>query len=210
MGLPKQAPSGRYNCKIQNCLVAKGFHQHPGLNYVDNFRPITKPATVRVILSLTNVLSKLASMTTRHQWCFLYDALHDDVYMSQPSGFFHSTIPNHVCKLRKALYGLKQVPRAWYQELKGYLLPVDFIKSVADASLFFYSKDVVPAFFFGYMLTKFILTRNDTDFLHSFVKNLNLLFSLKDLGPLHHFLGVPMAYFYLNTGTSVIYYTLSP
>ncbi|KAK2987221.1 hypothetical protein RJ640_022253 [Escallonia rubra] len=35
-----------------------------------------------------------------------------------------------------------------------------------------------------------ILTGNDIEFLDSFVKNLDLRFSLKDLGPLHHFLGV--------------------
>ncbi|KAK2975201.1 hypothetical protein RJ640_022093 [Escallonia rubra] len=35
-----------------------------------------------------------------------------------------------------------------------------------------------------------ILTGNNTDFLNSFVKNLDLRFSLKDLGSLHHFLGV--------------------
>jgi hypothetical protein len=32
------------------------------------------------------------------------------VYMSQPLGFSHPSLLNHVCKLHKALYGLKQAP----------------------------------------------------------------------------------------------------
>lgn len=34
------------------CLVAKGFHQHPGIDYLNTFSPVIKPATVRVVLSL--------------------------------------------------------------------------------------------------------------------------------------------------------------
>ncbi|KAK2985951.1 hypothetical protein RJ640_017579 [Escallonia rubra] len=80
-------------------------------------------------------------------------------------------------------------PRAWNQELKGYLLQAGFLKSVSDASLFIYSKDSVTAYFLVYV-DDIILTGNDIEFLDSFVKNLDLRFSLKDLGPLHHFLGV--------------------
>ncbi|KAK3036903.1 hypothetical protein RJ639_031521 [Escallonia herrerae] len=80
---------------------------------------------------------------------------------------------------------MKQAPSAWYQELTGYLLQVGFLKSVSDAFLFIYSKDTITAYFLVYV-DDIILTGHDTDFLDSFVKNLDLRFSLKELGALQY------------------------
>ncbi|KAK3039609.1 hypothetical protein RJ639_027200 [Escallonia herrerae] len=52
-----------------------------------------------------------------------------------------------------------------------------------------YTKENITAYFLVYV-DDIILTGNNSDFLNSFVKNLNLRFSLKDLGPLHQVLGV--------------------
>lgn len=56
--------------------------------------------------------------------------------MEQSPGFVDPDKPSYVCRLNKAIYGLKQVPRAWYTELKNYLLTVGFMNSLADTSLF--------------------------------------------------------------------------
>ena len=106
-------------------LVAKGFHQRLGLDYLDTFNPVVKPTTIRLVLFLT----------TSHEWCFhqldvnnafLQGTLTKDVFMAQPQGFTDTDHPNHVCRLRKAIYGLKQSPRAWYNELKQFLLTFGF------------------------------------------------------------------------------------
>ena len=55
---------------------------------------------------------------------FLHGTISEDVYMCQPYGFVHPTLFDHVCKLRKALYGLKQSPRAWYNELKTFVVTI--------------------------------------------------------------------------------------
>lgn len=109
--------------------------------------------------------------------------------MEQPLEFVDSLLPSHVCKLRKAIYGLKQVPRAWYLELVKFLLTFGFKKFVVDSSLFVYYVSRVVLYFLVYV-DDIILTGNSIAFVNSFVNCLAERFSLKDLGPLHHFLGV--------------------
>lgn len=106
---------------------------------------------------------------------FLQGTLSNDVYMIQPPGFIHPSLPNHVCKLKKALYGLRQAPHACYQELKGFLLQYGFVNSVADSSLFIYTKAGVSLYFLVYV-DDIILTSNNDKFLDSFVFQLGCRF----------------------------------
>lgn len=61
--------------------------------------------------------------------------------MKQPQGFIDHTKPSYVCYLKKAIYGLKQVPRAWYNELKSFLIYYGFKNSYAYTFLFIYKKN---------------------------------------------------------------------
>ncbi|GJR64243.1 retrovirus-related pol polyprotein from transposon TNT 1-94 [Tanacetum coccineum] len=67
---------------------------------------------------------------------FLNGELKEEVYVSQPEGFFDQEYPSHVYKLKKALYGLKQAPRAWYDMLSSFLISQHFYKGAVDPTLF--------------------------------------------------------------------------
>jgi len=87
-------------------LVAKGFHQQPGIDYKDTFSPVIKPQTIKIVLCIA--ISKGWSLTQMDvNNAFLHGTISKNVYMDQPRGFVHPTFPHYVCKLHKAEYGLK-------------------------------------------------------------------------------------------------------
>nr|KYP55676.1 Copia protein [Cajanus cajan] len=92
---------------------------------------------------------------------FLHGTIQEDIYMSQPVGFTHSSFPNYVCKLHKALYGLKQAPRAWFQSLREFLQHQGFTNAKSDMSLFIYNKGSIIAYFLVYV-DDLLLTGNNT------------------------------------------------
>lgn len=116
-------------------LVAKDFNQRPGVDYHSAFSPVVKPITIRLVLSLVVLYS-----WTLHQLdvnnAFLQSHLNEDVYMCQPPGYAHPDFSHYVCKLKKAIYGMKQALRAWYPDLKQFLIKMGFQKSNSDPSFF--------------------------------------------------------------------------
>lgn len=94
--------------KYKAKLIAKGFHQQPGIDYTETFSPIVKLATIMLVLAI--VVSYNWSMRQSDvSNAFIHSYLKEDVYMQQPPGYVDSDHPHHVCKLQKSLYGLKQL-----------------------------------------------------------------------------------------------------
>ena len=182
----KKHPNGtidRYKAR----LVAKGFHQQAGLDYKETFSPVAKPVTIRILLSLA-VQSDWFLNQLDISNAFLHGELQEDVYMQQPPGFSDPNYPNHVCKLRKSLYGLKQAPRAWFDKLFAVLKSLGFHQSQSDASLFVIQVPV-PVIVLVYV-DDILVTGPNPAACQSFIQKLSTIFPVKDLGPLHYFLGL--------------------
>ncbi|KAK9048876.1 hypothetical protein SSX86_032155 [Deinandra increscens subsp. villosa] len=183
----KYKPDGTVD-RLKARLVAKGFNQRPGIDYVETFSPVLKPATLRTLLSLAVSNSwPLRQLDVNN--AFLQGTLNEDVFMAQPPGFINPSFPNHVCKLNKAIYGLKQASRAWYEELKTYLLSQGFISTISDSSLFIHTTGPSPLYVLVYV-DDIIITGPSHNLIDHFIHSLSVKFSLKDLGSLSYFLGI--------------------
>jgi len=84
---------------------------------------------------------------------------------------------------------LKQAPRTWYSRFATYLLSLGFIEAKSDTSLFVYHRGPDTIYLLLYV-DDIVLTASSPALLQRTIQALQQEFSMKDLGELHHFLGM--------------------
>ena len=94
-----------------------------------------------------------------------------------------------VCRFNKSLYGLKQAPRAWYSRFATFLLTLGFTEAKSGTSLFIYRRGDETAYLLLYV-DDIVLTASSQQLFQSVISSLQQEFAMKDLGQLHHFLGI--------------------
>jgi len=188
-------------------LVARGFTQQEGIDYLETFSPVVKPATVRLVLTIAMSRGWFIHQLDVHN-AFLNGILLEEVYMEQPPGFSHPTLSSHVCHLHKSIYGLKQAPRAWYTRLIDYLISFGFRGSNADPSLFIYSDGHDLIYLLVYV-DDLLLTGNNSTLLRHFITLLNSKFKIRDLDSVHYFLGIEVTKTVMGLMLSQHKYTLN-
>jgi hypothetical protein len=168
--------------------VLPGFTQRPGVDYDETFSPIVKPATVQTVLTLA--VSRgwpMHHLDVKN--AFLHGTLSGTIYCSQPIGFVDPAQPQLVCRLNKSLYDLRQPPRVWCHCLASYLVSLGFMEAKWDTLLFIYRRGTDTAYLLLYV-DNIVLTALSSELLQHTTTALQQRFTMKDLNPLPHFLGI--------------------
>ncbi|GJR39330.1 retrovirus-related pol polyprotein from transposon TNT 1-94 [Tanacetum coccineum] len=169
-------------------LVAKGFNKKEGIDYTETFAPVAKMPTVRTLIAIA-VHNGWPIQQLDVNNVFLHGDLNEEVYMTVPQGYPHNLPPNTVCKLTKSLYGLKQANGQWFEKLTTFLLSLGFKQSYVDTSLFTINHQNSITSLLVYV-DDILLTGKDATFLQHIKTQLHNMFSIKDLGPIHYYLGI--------------------
>lgn len=96
--------------------------------------------------------------------------------MEQPPGFEDFFTPDSVCKLHKPIYGLRQAPRAWYNELRTFLVSEGF--SISHSSLFILHSPSSVIYILVYV-DDIIITGSAAAEVNAFISTLAKRFSIK-------------------------------
>ena len=165
-------------------LMAKGYTQVEGIDYHENFSPVAKITTIRLLIAVTAAKNwHLDQLDVNN--AFVHGDLDEEVYMDLPQGLCTEK-PNQVCRLKKSLYGLKQASRQWYSKLANCLHDVGFTQSSSDYSLF--TRKTTSNFMALLVyVDDIILAGDDAEQISTVKEFLDRNFKIKDLGRLSFF-----------------------
>ena len=193
-------------------LVAQGFTQQAGIDYLETFSPVAKLTTVQVLLSIA-IAKNWHLMQLDINNAFLDGDLFEEVYMQLPLGYNFPKVNSKgeplACRLNKYIYGLKQASRKWFTKFSSALINHGFTQSKSDYSLFLKGNGNSLVVFLVYV-DDIILAIFYLNALNAVKTVLQSLFKLKDLGSLKYFLGLEIAkphqvYSYLKENTLFLY-----
>ncbi|XP_023753130.1 uncharacterized mitochondrial protein AtMg00810-like [Lactuca sativa] len=150
-------------------VVAQGFSQILGVDYLHTFSPVVKASAMHVVLPLV-VINGWSLHQLDINNAFLHDTLTDPVYMEQTPGKGVS-LPKEALK-----------KRSFTRQ-----------KSQADPSMFVFKRDLCVLYLLVYV-DDLILTGNDDTVIRSIINRLHHEFLITDLGRLFYFLRIEATY----------------
>nr|GEY25138.1 retrovirus-related Pol polyprotein from transposon TNT 1-94 [Tanacetum cinerariifolium] len=169
-------------------LVAQGYNQQEGINYVEIYASVARLESIRILLAYACALDfKLFLMDVKST--FLNGFINEEVYVAQPPRFIDFEKPNHVYKLKKALYGLKQALKGWYDRLKDFFNKHAYKIRMVD-NTFFTKKKSSNLIIVQIYVYDIIFGLSCQDMCDEFAKIMHDELEMSMMGKLNFFLGL--------------------
>jgi len=186
--------------EFKSRLVAKGFEQKYGLDYLESFASVIKQMAWKLLFALA-VLNRWLIYKIDMISAFIQGDIDYRLYLLPPEGLIEllyklGLIPNLnqeiLLLLNKALYGLKQSARIWFNTLTRILINKLGFKPLGIEPCILVNKEE------GLIICLYVddlaLISPNINSINSFIKNIKKYFNIKELGPIQDYLGIDINY----------------
>jgi hypothetical protein len=175
--------------KFKARLVAQGFLQRYGVDYVETYAPVARIASIRIIIALA----------AQHDWelhhmdvksAYLNGDLEEEIYMQQPDGYVAAEANKLlVWKLKKSLYGLKQAGRTWNIKIDIALKKRGFSSLPSDQCVYI-RRETNTIIVIALYVDDLLIASNSLNALNEFKQDVAAEFKMEDLGDAAFMLGI--------------------
>ena len=117
-------------------LVACGYAQLYGIDYLDTYAPVVKHHSIKLVLAIA-ALKDLDLMQIDIKTAFLNGDLTEEIFMEQPEGFVVAGKEDWLCRLVKRIYGLKQAARCWFIKFNQAIITLGFVQCLHDQCVYY-------------------------------------------------------------------------
>lgn len=166
-------------------LVAQGFTQKYGIDYDEVFAPVARSESFRILLTIASV-ENMEVQQYDFKTAFLNGELKEEIFMKPPPGV---STDGKVLRLKKSLYGLKQAAKVWNDSVHGVLLKYGCVQSQYDQCLYSLFQGESKLYLIMHV-DDLLVAYNDRKQLELVINGIKSHFELKDLGRVHHYLGI--------------------
>ncbi|GBE90191.1 hypothetical protein SCP_1900400 [Sparassis crispa] len=173
--------------KYKARLVAQGYSQIPGMDFLETFAPVVRLESIRAILALAVVNNwEIGQMDVKG--AYLNGDLQEEIYMRQPEGFDDGS--GRICRLRKTLYGLKQSGCKWNRKLHRELMELGYKRLEADPCVYLWERKEGEVQIITVWVDDLLLFTNSPKLMEELKRDLQDLFEVTDLGEPQKIVGI--------------------
>jgi hypothetical protein len=165
-------------------LIAQGFSQSLGDDYLETFSPTIKAESLKVLLALS-ALKDLEIKQVDVVNAYPRAQLHATVYMRPPKAL--GTLEGAMLLLKRPLYGLKQSGKEWYIKACKGLKTLGFRPCYSDPSVFV-TED--RSLIIGLYIDDMLVLEKDLKAVNTVIQGMKGIWEIKDLRDVDLILGL--------------------